>query len=273
MFSSVATDVDRAVGCDCISREGAVPHSQSAVVKCDIEQIALGRFGSSVGAERHHAVSNDRQITVNQLVVTCHRRVFAYQDKVMPVGHSHAACGIDNLLEANVVIQNIGIRHAVLCGLIGCADIQLRVRRISLRGVRQRLAGEYGIGTAVGFIRSGRTCFHTVGQINIKRLRGFTVKGNLQATFNTCTFVSADRKIVFVKLGEHVGNDACGVNRIVKSDRTPPEKNTLTDRVFHVANACGNLHAFDVNQIIGRIGINIEGRVVNVAENLIKRRR
>ena len=273
MFGSVAADVDRTGTCNGISREVAVAQTHRAAVERHIKQIALGGLRRAVSAERHETVANNREIAVDELIVLRNRLVFAHKDEVTAVSNSHAACNIDDLLEADAVVEHIGVRYAVGCGLLSTADIERIPIRMRLCGVGERFTGKDRIGAAEGFFSACRTSLDAVGKVNIEVLRCLTVEGHLQAAFDPCALMAADREIVCIELGENIGNDACGVDRIVKGNRTPAELNALADGILHIAHARCNLHAFHINQIARRIGINFKSRMVDFTEDLIQRGR
>ena len=66
MLCAVAADVDGTRRSHILSREAAVANAKRALAQSHVAKRTFGGLLRCIGAERQHAVANDRQIAVNQ---------------------------------------------------------------------------------------------------------------------------------------------------------------------------------------------------------------
>ena len=273
VFGTVAAHRQQAGGSNGSGLELTVAHAQCAVAVGygHVKELALGRFGIPVRAQRDHAAALQRETAVKERVVfrIRHRSRLAHEDEVVAVGNGHAAGGVHDLLEADAGAENVRFARA----RIRTTDVELRVGRIGLRGVGKRFAREDRIGAAVGFCAAGRTRLHVVGEIHREVLGGLAVERDLQTADDARAFMTGNVGVVGIEFRQDIGNDACRVDGIVKGHRAPAEVDARGNRLLHVANAGRHLNALDVDEITGAGGIQINGRVIDVGKDLIQRGR
>ena len=234
----------------------------AAVSQRHVVESTFGLLSRAVGTERHHrALFGNRQIAVEHFEVGIARGLqLAHEDEVMLVRNRHAARGARHLLEADVVVEHVGVGRRSILG----AHVKLVVRLAARHFIDQRFARERRVcRRTVAVLRT-----NLIGQRHVELLACLAVEGDLELAFVACRV-----DVIVVELLEHVRSERGGIHAVVKCDRTPAEVDARGDGRLDVAHAGRDVHAFEVNQVVRSRSINVERLVFDALEDLIETRR
>ena len=239
-------------------------HLQRAVFKRHVEELAGRFFSRAVGTERHQAVGLHRKLAVDHLEVRriLRRLEFADKDEVTAVRNGHAAGSAFNRLEADAVVEDVGPRETLR---VLAAHIERGIPCARRRRVRQRFACKHRIGRTEFLIGAVRTRLDLIREVDRETLRSLPVEGHFELML-----MAGSVDINVVKLLKNIARNGSRINGVVKCDSTPAELDALFDGFKDVAHAGSHLDAFNVNEIVRRIGINVDRRVVDVVEHLVE---